>query len=743
MGASQGAQNRFGTEFVVLHFSTFSHELEAWSSTNAKLINMVGRIKKEDIERVRSAADLYDIVSASVTLKASGSGTFMGLCPFHDEKTPSFSVRPSLGSWHCFGCGLGGDVFGYVEQSESVGFAEAVEIIADKYGIDLHYEDSTNAPQRSGSKRSRLLQANEEAQKFFVDQLMTKEALPARKLLGGRTFTKAQSSRFGCGYAPQGWNNLVRYLAAKGFTQQEMVDAGLARLGQRGVYDYFRGRATWPIRDSTGRTIGFGARKLYDDDTIAAKYINTPDTTLYHKNQVLYGIDLAKKAIVEKRQVVIVEGYTDVMACHLAGIDTAVATCGTAFGLEHAKIVRRLISDDSLGAVQLIGPVKGSRVIFTFDGDAAGQKAAIHAFGLDGTFLTQTFVAVAQDGLDPCDLRIKHGDVAVQKLIEGAKPLYDFVIDTAIAAFDTQYTTGRVGAMKAVAPVIAQIRDRSLVGEYTRKAARSIGMGLQQMDSEVAAARRRLGVRDEDAYAPRRQNQSFAEQLERNEEMTPGARSRSRLVAQRQGARQQGYYHVDDAVFICEQQFMGAVIQIPQAVDRGIFAQLDELSFVVPVFKSLYQAITIAGGLPDLTTPAGLWMHNLTKAAGPLLEPVVNELAVLPLPLGVGGGTGTSGSGSGPVNSAAAGPGGNAARSQSMSTPEDGAPQVSDAAVQYVTELMSKLRDGSLMRRVASVHHQMNSATDPGVKIKLLQTITNLEAERKQIRARLFESARR
>mgnify|MGYP002230064206 FL=1 len=283
-------------------------------------------ILKEDVEKVRAAADLYDIVSASVTLRPSGTGTFVGLCPFHDEKTPSFSVRPALGVWHCFGCGLGGDVFGYVEHQENIDFREAVELLADKYHIELHYENSGGRTEHSGSKRARLIEANEEAQRFFMSQIMSKEALAARKLLGGRNFSRADCERFGCGYAPQGWDNLVRYLASKGFTQQEMLDAGLARQGQRGVYDYFRGRATWPIRDSTGRTLGFGARKLYDDDQIAAKYINTPDTQLYRKTQVLYGIDLAKSSIVKKRQVVIVEGYTDVMAMHLAGIDTAVAT---------------------------------------------------------------------------------------------------------------------------------------------------------------------------------------------------------------------------------------------------------------------------------------------------------------------------------------------------------------------------------------------------------------------------------
>lgn len=246
---------------------------------------MVGMIKKEDVEKVRAAADLYDIVSATVTLKPSGTGTFVGLCPFHDEKTGSFNVRPSLGVWHCFGCGLGGDVFKYVEQSENIDFREAVELLADKYHIELHYENSGNGPARenTGSKRTRLLEACEEAQRFFVSQILTKEALPARKLLGGRNFSQADCERFGCGYAPQGWDNLVRHLASKGFTQKEILDAGLARQGQRGIYDYFRGRVTWPIRDSTGRTLGFGARKLYEDDQIAAKYINTPDTQLYRK----------------------------------------------------------------------------------------------------------------------------------------------------------------------------------------------------------------------------------------------------------------------------------------------------------------------------------------------------------------------------------------------------------------------------------------------------------------------------
>ncbi|MBW3088515.1 DNA primase [Bifidobacterium sp. 82T24] len=688
---------------------------------------MPGLIIKEDIEKVRAAADLYDIVSADVTLKASGSGTFMGLCPFHDEKTPSFSVRPALGSWHCFGCGLGGDVFKYVEQSENVGFADAVEILADKYHIELHY-DSNQPQQRQGSKRSRLLEANDEAQRFFVSQIMSREALAARKLLAGRNFSQADCERFGCGYAPQGWDNLVRHLASKGFTHQEMMDAGLARQGQRGVYDYFRGRVTWPIRDSAGRTLGFGARKLYDDDTIQAKYINTPDTSLYHKNQVLYGLDLAKSNIVKKRQVVIVEGYTDVMACHLAGVDTAVATCGTAFGREHAKIVRRLISDDKLGGLQLIGPGKNrtSRVVFTFDGDAAGQKAALHAFGLDGAFLSQTFVAVADDNLDPCDLRIQRGDGAVRTLIDNAYPLYDFVSNTAIDQFDTQYTTGQMGAVKAVVPVIAQIRDRSLVNLYARKAARRVGVDLDVMLREVGNARRQLRVRDEDAYAPRDRRRydnggEYAGAGARGGD--PYADPARRRALERQDALTQGYYRIDDAVFICEQQFMGILIQVPRSVNRAMFAQLTVDSFMTPVFRSMYQALEAAGGLPSNDTPQGLWMHNLSKAAGPMLEGVVNELAVMPLPLP------SAERDSQQVTDEMA---------QSSSAVSAPLRPATDAEKQYASELLVRLLDMGYMRLIARNKRRMNQLPEGEEKFRLLGEITKLEANRKNLQAEIF-----
>ncbi|WEV41486.1 DNA primase [Bifidobacterium sp. ESL0682] len=705
---------------------------------------MVGMIPKEDIEKVRATADLYDIVSSTVTLKAAGTGTFMGLCPFHDEKTPSFSVRPSLGVWHCFGCGLGGDVFGYVEHKENIDFREAVELLADKYHIELHYvSDNGDKQEHRGSKRARLLEANEEAQRFFVSQILTPEALAARKLLGGRNFSQADCERFGCGYAPQGWDNLVRHLAEKGFTQKEMLDAGLARQGQRGVYDYFRGRATWPIRDSTGRTLGFGARKLYDDDTINAKYINTPDTQLYRKTQVLYGIDLAKSSIVKKRQAVIVEGYTDVMACQLAGIDTAVATCGTAFGEEHAKIIRRLISDDSLGAVQLVGPLKvegqslSSRIVFTFDGDAAGQKAAIHAFGLDSAFLSQTFVAVADNNLDPCDLRIQQGNEAVRSLIARAKPLYDFVIDTAIGRFDTSYTTGQMGAVKAAAPLIAQIRDRSLLDIYTRKATRRIGVDLDIMRREVDRARHQLHVRDDDAYASKRRGGNGYEanaQSRENAYANPAARK----ALQHRDAADQTYFRVDDAVFICEQQFMAVLIQVPRAIDPNAFAQLTLADFMTPVFRTLFQAIAAAGGLPENNTPQGLWMHNLTKAGGPMLEQVINELAVMPLPLPGGDDQNANANGANNVSAVNNGQNGDI---NGTGVPNPAAAQLRTPTAEeqrYASELTARLLDVGYMRRIGSAKRKMAQLPDGEEKIRLLGKITEMETARKDLQAQVY-----
>src|SRR4051794_8041651 len=431
---------------------------------------MAGLIRKSDIDEVRSRVNLADVVGEYVTLKSAGVGSMKGLCPFHDERSPSFHVRPQVGLWHCFGCQEGGDVISFVQKIDGLGFTEAVEYLAGRVGLQLRYEEGgAPRPGEEPGRRQRLLEANRVAAAFFAEQLLTPGAAAARAFLAERGFDRAAADQFGVGYAPQGWDALLRHLRGRGFTEAELTASGLLSQGNRGLYDRFRGRLVWPIREVTGDTVGFGARRLFEEDQ-GPKYLNTPETALYKKSHVLYGIDLAKRDLQRDRRVVVVEGYTDVMAMHLSGVGTAVATCGTAFGPDHARIVRRLIGDSgSSGGVQLAsGASVGGEIIFTFDGDAAGQKAALRAFGEDQSFSAQTFVAVERSGMDPCELRQAKGPDAVAALVTARTPLYEFVIRSTLAAHDLTTVEGRIGALRAAAPVVAGIRDAALRPEYTR-----------------------------------------------------------------------------------------------------------------------------------------------------------------------------------------------------------------------------------------------------------------------------------
>jgi DNA primase len=437
------------------------------------------RILQADVEEVKSRTNIADIVGERVALKSAGVGSMKGLCPFHDEKSPSFHVRPQVGFYHCFGCGASGDVYSFLREMDHVSFTEAVERLAGRVGYALHYEDGGAAPETSG--RSRLYAANTAAAEYFRGQLLSPEAESARRFLGERGFDAGSAAHFGVGYAPRGWDKMLKALTDQGFTRDELSSAGLVSTGQRGVYDRFRGRVVWPIRDVTGQTIGFGARRLYDDDQ-GPKYLNTPETPIYKKAQVLYGLDLAKRDIArgDPRRVVVVEGYTDVMAAHLAGVTTAIATCGTAFGTEHIKVLRRVMGDDSAAG----------EIVFTFDGDEAGQKAALRAFSEDSRFTAQTFVAVAPDGLDPCDLRLQRGDAAVRGLMDAKVPMFEFAIDRKLAGYDLSTVEGQVGALRAAAPIVAVIRDELLRPGYERVLARRLGMDPTDVHQQVQRAAR-------------------------------------------------------------------------------------------------------------------------------------------------------------------------------------------------------------------------------------------------------------
>ena len=554
---------------------------------------MAGRIREDDIAEVRDKTHIDEVVSQYVTLRNAGGGSQKGLCPFHDEKTPSFHVTPARQFWHCFGCGEGGDVISFLMKIDGLTFVEAVERLADKYGVQLRREDGPDDGRDErprGPQRSRLIEAHKVAQEFYAAQLGSHEALLARQFLDQRGFDQAAAERFGVGFAPRDGEALFRHLRGRGFSQEESVEAGLVAIG-RSAYDRFRGRLLWPIRDASGDTIGFGARRIFDDDRIEAKYLNTPETKLYKKSQVLYGIDLARRDIARSSQAVIVEGYTDVMACHLAGVGTAVATCGTAFGDEHAKVLRRFLNDHE--------EFRGE-VIFTFDGDAAGQKAALKAFGGDQNFVSQTYVAIEPDGLDPCDLRIRKGDAAVRELVARRQPLYRFVLTNVAHKYDLDRADGRIDALRESAKLVSSIRDKSKVDAFAREIAGMIGVDVEEARAEVRrAASRRPGADQRSA-----------------EPQPPPPRN--------------AVPDLRDPRFALERETLKLVIQHPMTIGR-ITSDVGPNDFTHPTYRSVWELVAAAGG-PGAGAGDPGWAARLRDAAtDPAVSSTISALAVEPV----------------------------------------------------------------------------------------------------------------
>lgn len=455
---------------------------------------MTGRVRASDIEELKARVNIVDIVGEYVALRPASAGSLKGLCPFHSEKSPSFNVRSSPGFYHCFGCGVGGDVFKFLQEIESLSFSDAVERLAARVGFELHYEDGG----AEIGARSRLLAANKAAAQFFSEQLLSDEAEVARVFVLKRGFAASDAQVFDLGYAPKGWQNLCNSLRQQGFTEQELIEAGLASKGEKGIFDKFRGRLVWPIRDANGQVLGFGARKLYDDDE-GPKYLNTSDTQVYHKSTVLYGLDLARKEIVKSRQIIVVEGYTDVMACHLAGFPNAVATCGTAFGEEHIKVINRLFGQTT---------TEPASVVFTFDPDAAGQKAALRVYSDSHKFNALTFVAVGPDGLDPADLRQQRGDAAIAEMLGKKRPLFEFVIRHRVSRFDLSDLSARVAAARSAAEVIADLSDPALQSAYTRMLAEIVSLEVTEVAQVVAQVKRGVKAKAVESLRPRTQESS-------------------------------------------------------------------------------------------------------------------------------------------------------------------------------------------------------------------------------------------
>jgi len=560
---------------------------------------MAGRIRAQDVAAVRDRSPIADIVGQYVQLKPAGGGSLKGLCPFHDERSPSFHLTPARGVYYCFGCGEGGDVLTFLEKVEHLSFAEAVEKLALRAGVELHYEQAGPAA-RTGSQRTRFLEAHAAAAEFYAEQLVGPDAATAREFLSSRGFDRGAAEQFGCGFSPASWDTLTSHLRGRGFTPQELITGGLSREGRSGgLIDRFRARLMWPIRDLSGDVVGFGARRLRDDD--GPKYLNTPETPIYHKSHVLYGVDLAKKEIARRRQAVVVEGYTDVMACHLSGVPTAVATCGTAFGSDHVGILRRLLMDQD--------EFRGE-VIFTFDGDEAGRKAAMRAFADDQRFVMQTFVAVEKHGLDPCDVRLEHGEAAVRDLVASRRPLVQFVIDTTISKYDLDTAEGRVQALESAAPLVAGIKDRALRPEYARLLAGQLGMDVAVVNDAVGRAGSQRG-QTRDRVQDRGHDQGRGQHRGQDRGRHQDGGGRDDVPSPRERQQDGGQPQVSDIVLAVEREALKVAVQQP-VLAGPLFDSVGSEAWVDPRYRAVREAIAAAGGAAS-GVPGPDWVERVRQ----------------------------------------------------------------------------------------------------------------------------------
>jgi DNA primase len=444
----------------------------------------VARIRQEDIEAVKERTDLVHLVSQHLTLKKSGHDSMSGLCPFHQEKSPSFSVSPAKQVFYCFGCGKGGDAITFLRELEQLSYVEAIERLAQSAGVQLRYEGDSEQERRAAEHRKALYRANEEAAELYARMLADgREAQDARAYLTERAIGADAVATFGIGFAPGYPDFLLRRLTqARDLTPELLLEAGLASRGDDGtVRDRFRARVTFPIHDLQGRPIAFGARVLPTDPRAGeqAKYLNSAETPIYRKHEILYNLHRARPTVARSGEVFVVEGYTDVIGLAQAGIDNAVATCGTALGEKHFELMSRF----------------AQRAVLAFDSDEAGARAAERAFAFQERFPVQAVVMIMPEGLDPADFVAKHGPEAVREAAAHARPLVEYMVRRTVARHDLGTIEGQSAAVADALPMLEQLSDPVRRSEYAGLLADLAGVSEA---SVLQSLERRLGGRPQE-----------------------------------------------------------------------------------------------------------------------------------------------------------------------------------------------------------------------------------------------------
>jgi DNA primase len=456
----------------------------------------MARISSDSINAVRDAADMAAEVGRYTDLKRNGA-QMMGLCPFHDERSPSFSVDPQDKLYHCFGCGVAGDIFGFVMEKEGLAFAEAVEALADRYGVELQREQEDPQAEARRQARQRLQQLLERAAAYYSNYLWeSKEAGKARDYLAGRGLAEQTLRDFGVGFAPSAWDKILVAGQRAGFTVPEMHSVGLVQRSRQGQeYDRFRARIMFPIRDPRGRVLGFGGRATRDDQK--PKYVNTSETDFFHKSEILYGLDRARAAIAKENRALVVEGYTDVLALHQAGLQAAVGVMGTAITPDQVKTLSGVVDE----------------VILALDADEAGQEAMLRAQRVAGGRRMRLRVASMPKGVDPAELMAEpDGAERFRGYAQGAAELTDFQVTRVLDRTDTSSPVERDQALAEIAPIIAGMEEGASRSELVRKVADRLDLEPAMLMGRVVAATPATGGPGASAAPPQNRERSPAPQ---------------------------------------------------------------------------------------------------------------------------------------------------------------------------------------------------------------------------------------